>query len=141
KASIKIGAFAPESGQYASAGIDIIRAVKLAVANANKHGGVMGDTITLDAQDSPCNPQVAVQAAQKLVTDGVVGVVGPYCSGDAIPASTIYHRANLAMITPASTNPKLTEQGFNDIFRTVGRDDEQGLFAARVIAKTLHAKK
>src|SRR5581483_4651207 len=96
---------------------------------------------TLDAQDSPCNPQVAVQAAQKLVTDGVVGVIGPYCSGDAIPASTIYHRAGIPMITPAATNPTLTEQGFNDIFRTIGRDDEQGAFAAGIIANKLHATK
>ena len=140
-AAIKLGAYAPLTGDYASAGIDIVRAVRLAVANANKAHGVLGRQITLDAQDSPCNPQVAVQAAQKLVTDGVVGVVGPYCSGDAIPASVIYHRANIPMITPASTNPKLTEQGFNDIFRTIGRDDEQGLFAARIIAKSLGAKK
>ena len=67
-----------------------------------------------------------MQAAQKLVIDGAVGVVGGYCSGAAIPASTIYHRAGLAMITPAATNPKLTAQGFNDLFRTIGRDDEQG---------------
>ncbi len=139
--SVKLGAFAPETGDYASAGIDIIRAVKIAATNVNKHGGAMGRKISIDAQDSPCNPQVAVQAAQKLVTDGVAGVVGPYCSGDAIPASVIYHRANIPVITPASTNPKLTEQGYNNVFRTIGRDDEQGEFAAKIIATKLHATK
>lgn len=136
--TILIGAYAPLSGPYASAGIDIINAVKLAASDANKAGGVMGMKISVDAQDSPCNPQVAVQAAQKLVTDNVVAVVGPYCSSDAIPASTIFHRAGLAMVTPASTNPKLTEQGFTDIFRTIGRDDEEGGFTASVIVKKLH---
>src|ERR687884_836012 len=136
--TIKLGFYAPLSGPNAAAGIDMLNAAKLAVANANRAGGVLGRHITLDAQDSPCSPQVAVQAAQKLVADGVVAVVGPYCSGDAIPASTIYYRAGIAMVTPAATNPKLTEQGFDDIFRTIGRDDEQGLFAAGVMHK-LHA--
>src|ERR687885_2043992 len=137
--AIKLGFYAPLSGPNAAAGIDMLNAAKLAIANANTAGGVLGRRITLDAQDSPCNPQVAVQTAQKLVTDGVVAVVGPYCSGDAIPASTIYHRAGIAMITPGATNPKLTEQGFDDIFRTIGRDDQQGMFAAGVIVQKLHA--
>ena len=137
--TIKLGFYAPLSGSNAAAGIDMLNAAKLAVAGANNAGGVLGRHITLDAQDSPCNPQVAVQAAQRLVADGVVAVVGPYCSGDAIPASTIYHRAGIAMVTPAATNPKLTEQGFDDIFRTIGRDDEQGLFAAGLMVRKLHA--
>jgi len=139
--TLTIGAFAPESGAYAAAGIDIIDSVRLAVQNLNKTGNVLGMKLTVDAQDSPCNPQVAVQAAQKLVNDGVVGVVGPYCSGDAIPASTIYHRAGIPMITPGSSNPKLTEQGFDNIFRTIGRDDEQGAYAARIMVRRFHAKR
>jgi ABC-type branched-subunit amino acid transport system substrate-binding protein len=118
----------------------MINAVKLAAKTLSKKG-VMGRKVSVDAQDSPCNPQVAVQAASKLVTDGVVGVVGPYCSSDAIPASTVYHRANIPMINSASTNPTLTEQGFNNVFRTIGRDDEQGAFAAKIIATKLHATK
>jgi len=139
--AIKIGAYAPLTGDYASAGVDMIRAVRMAVAKANKSGGLMGRTITVDAQDSPCNPQVAVQSAQKLVSDGVAGVVGPYCSGDALPTSVIFHRANLPLVDPAATNPKITEQGFNNIFRTIGRDDEQGRFAAGIFANKLHAKR
>jgi ABC-type branched-subunit amino acid transport system substrate-binding protein len=137
--TIKIGAYAPLSGPYASAGIDMVRAVKLAAANMNKQGGLLGKKLTVDAQDSPCNPQVAVQAAQKLVTDGVVGVVGPYCSSDALPTSTIFHRAGIPMMDPAATNPQITNQGFNNIFRTIGRDDQQGAFAAKVMVKKLHA--
>jgi ABC-type branched-subunit amino acid transport system substrate-binding protein len=119
----------------------MVDAVKLAVANANKHGGVLGKKVTVDAQDSPCNPQVAVAAAQKLITDGVVGVVGPYCSGDAIPTSVIFYRKHIPVLDPAATNPKLTEQGFDNIFRTIGRDDEQGAFAAKIMVTKLHAKR
>jgi len=138
--TIKLGYFGPLTGSNAVEGIDMENAAKLAIDNWNKKGGVLGDQITLDAQDSPCVAAVAVQAAQKLVTDGVVGVVGPYCSSDAIPASVIYHRAGIPFITGASTNPKLTEQGFDDVFRTVGRDDEQGVFAASIMAGW-HAKR
>jgi branched-chain amino acid transport system substrate-binding protein len=136
--AIKLGFFAQLSGQYAAAGIDMLNAARLAVDSANEAGGVLGRHITLDPQDSGCKALVAVQAAQKLVADGAVAVVGPYCSTDAIPASTIYHRAGIVMVTPAATNPKLTQQGFDDIFRTIGRDDEQGVFAAGVMVRKLH---
>lgn len=133
--TLLLGAYAPLSGPYASAGVDIINAVKLAASDAGK---VLGMKVSVDAQDAACSAQVAVQAAEKLVSDNVVAVVGPYCSSAAIPASTIFHRAGLAMVTPASTNPTLTEQGFDDIFRTIGRDDEEGGFAAGVMVKKLH---
>jgi branched-chain amino acid transport system substrate-binding protein len=137
--TISIGFFGPLSGPYAAAGQDMLNAAKLAVDKANKAGGVMGEQVQIDAQDDQCTAQVGVQAAQKLVTDGIVGAVGGYCSGATIPASTVYHRAGVPMITSAATNPTLTSQGFGDIFRTIGRDDEQGLFAAISINK-LHAK-
>lgn len=139
--SIKLGFFGPLSGGSADAGKDMLNAMKLAVDITNKAGGVLGDQITVDAQDSPCDAQVAVSAAQKLVTDGVVAVIGPYCSGDAIPASTIYARANLPFVDPAATNPKLTQHGYHNIFRTIGRDDQQGTFAAIVMEKKFHAKR
>lgn len=99
----------------------------------------MGKQIVLDAQDDGCNPQTAVQAAHKLVSDGVVAAVGPYCSGSAFPASAIFHRAGIADVDAAATNPGLTAQGFNDFFRVCGRDDEQGAFAAGIMVKKLHA--
>ena len=133
--SIKIGFFGPLTGSIAVAGVDMLRAMRIAVGNWNKKGGVLGEQISIDAQDSPCNPQVAVQAAQKIVSNGDIAVVGPYCSSDAIPASVIYHRANIPFLVPASTNPKLTALGYHNIFRTIGRDDRQGTVAAQFIAK------
>ena len=87
--TIKFGYFGPLTGSTAVEGIDMENATKLAINAWNKKGGVLGKKIVLDAQDSPCVAAVAVQAAHKLVTDGVVAVVGPYCSSDAIPASVI----------------------------------------------------
>jgi ABC-type branched-subunit amino acid transport system substrate-binding protein len=137
--TIKLGFFGPLSAGSAAAGQDMLNAMKLAVNAANKAGGVLGEQITIDAQDDQCTAQLSVTAAQKLVTDGVIGVVGGYCSGATIPASTIYHRAGIPIITPAATNPRLTAQGFNDVFRTIGRDDFQGVFAAKLF-NSLHAK-
>ncbi len=139
--TITLGFFGPLSGGSADAGKDMLNAMKLAVDITNKAGGVLGEQLAVDPQDSPCDAQVAVSAAQKLVTDGVVAVIGPYCSGDAIPASAIYARANLPFVDPDATNPKLTQHGYHNIFRTIGRDDQQGTFAAIVMTKKFHAKR
>lgn len=138
---IKIGVPVPLSGPYASAGTDIVDGAKLAAANINAKGGVLGQKIVIVPADDACDPQTGVQAAQKLVAQGVVGIAGGYCSSAAIPESGVFHQTNLPFVADASTNPTLTEQGFNDVFRTIGRDDEQGPFAANFIANFLHAKR
>ena len=79
-------------------------------------------------------PFQAVAAAQKLVNDGVVFVVGHYCSGASIAASKVYETAGILQISPASTNPLLTEQGRPNVFRVIGRDDIQGQVAGRYLA-------
>ncbi len=139
---IAIGVPVPLSGPYASAGQDIVNGAKLAAAKINKAGGVLGRKIEIVPADDQCDPQVGAQAAQKLVSQNVVGIAGGYCSGASLPESTVFHsQGDLPFVMDASTNPQLTEQGFNDIFRTIGRDDEQGPFAANFIANYLHAKK
>jgi len=74
-----------------------------------------------------------VAAAQKLIGDTVVFVVGHYCSGSSIPASKLYEAAVVLQISPASTNPLLTEQGRDNVFRVIGRDDAQGIVAATTL--------
>ncbi len=142
KSPIKIGVTVPLSGSYASAGIDILNGAKLAVAKINGQGGVLGHPIQLISADDACDAQTAAQAAQNLVAQGVVAVAGGYCSSASLPESKVFHaQGDLPFVLDASTNPQLTEQGYNDIFRTIGRDDEQGPFAANFIANFLHAKK
>ncbi len=138
--TIKIGVLGPLSGAYASAGTDIVDAAKLAAKNINSKGGVLGSKIQIVAEDDACDAQTGVQAAQRLVTEGVVAVDGGYCSSAALPESSVFHRRNIPFVLDASTNPQLTEQGFRDVFRVIGRDDEQGPFAAKFISGYLHAK-
>ncbi|HET6184432.1 MAG TPA: branched-chain amino acid ABC transporter substrate-binding protein [Acetobacteraceae bacterium] len=139
--TIKIGVPVPLSGSYANAGQDILNGAKLAADDINAKGGVLGKKIEIVGEDDACDAQTAVQAAQKLIDAGVVAVAGGYCSSAALPEATPFHRAGLAYVLDASTNPKLTQLGFNDIFRTIGRDDQQGPFAANFMANALHARR
>ena len=102
---------------------------------------MLGKQIELVPEDDACDAQTAVQAAQKLVDAGVVAVAGGYCSSAALPELTTFHRAGIAYVLDASTNPKLTEMGYDNVFRTIGRDDEQGPFAASFMKNSLHAKR
>ncbi|HUC18993.1 MAG TPA: branched-chain amino acid ABC transporter substrate-binding protein [Acetobacteraceae bacterium] len=138
---IKIGVPGPLSGPYANAGIDIVNAAKLAADQINAKGGILGRQIAIVAEDDACDAQTAVQAAQKMIDSGVVAVAGGYCSGAALPELSTLHRSNIPYVLDASTNPQLTELGYKDVFRTIGRDDEQGPFAASFIANVLHAKR
>ncbi|HTU53285.1 MAG TPA: branched-chain amino acid ABC transporter substrate-binding protein, partial [Acetobacteraceae bacterium] len=138
---IKVGVPGPLSGPYANAGIDIVNAAKLAADQINAKGGVLGRPLEIVPEDDACDPTTAVQAAQKMIDSGVVAVAGGYCSGAALPELSTLHRQDIPYILDASTNPRLTEMGYNDVFRTIGRDDEQGPFAASFIANALHAKR
>lgn len=139
--TIKIGVPVPLSGSYANAGTDILDGAKLAVAKINEAGGVLGKMIELAPEDDACDAQTAVQAAQKLVDADVAAVAGGYCSSAALPELSTFHRAGLPYVMDASTNPRLTEMGYDDVFRTIGRDDEQGPFAANFMKNFLHAKR
>jgi branched-chain amino acid transport system substrate-binding protein len=99
----------------------------LAVADLNASGGVLGQQVELITADDFCDPEQAVAAARKLVSDGVIFVVGHFCSGASIPASEIYEAAGVLQISPASTNPMLTDLGRANVFRVVHRDDSVGL--------------
>src|SRR5260370_20427081 len=140
-ATIKIGVPVPLSGSSANAGTDIVNGAKLAATKINAAGGVLGKQIEIMPEDDACDAQTAVQAAQKLVDAGVVAVAGGYCSSAALPELTTFHRAGIPYVLDASTNPKLTEMGYDNVFRTIGRDDEQGPFAASFIKNSLHAKR
>lgn len=139
--TIKIGVPVPLSGSSANAGTDILNGAKLAAAKVNATGGVLGMQIELVPEDDACDAQTAVQAAQKLVDAGVVAVAGGYCSSAALPELTTFHRAGIPYVLDASTNPKLTEMGYDNVFRTIGRDDEQGPFAASFMKNSLHVKR
>jgi branched-chain amino acid transport system substrate-binding protein len=132
------------TGDLAPFGKELKSGAQQAVDDLNDDGGVLGKQVRLVVGDDQCDPPRAVRVASDLVEDGVVFVAGHFCSGSSIPASAIYAEEGIVQITPASTNPRLTEdaaaRGINTLFRTVGRDDRQGTFAGAWLANTYAGK-
>ena len=134
---VKIGHVAPLTGSIAHLGKDNENGARLAVEEANAAGIKLGGKavkFVLLAEDDQADPKTGTTVAQKLVDEKVNGVVGHLNSGVTIPASAIYHQAGIPMITGSATNPQLTEQGFDNVFRIVGRDDQQGPAIASYLA-------
>ena len=140
--TIKIGVAGPMTGDQAKMGNDLKNGVELAVSEWNEKGGILGKKIELFVEDDQHDPKLAVTVANKLSNSGAAGVIGHWNSSASIPASEVYKdRGNIPMITPASTNPQLTERGYENVFRVCGRDDQQGMIAAEFVAKSLKIKK
>jgi branched-chain amino acid transport system substrate-binding protein len=140
---IKIGHVGPLTGGIAHLGKDNENGARLAIEEANaakiKIDGKDAKFV-LVAEDDQADPKVGTTVAQKLVDAKVAGVVGHLNSGTTIPASAIYNQAGIPVITGSATNPKLTEQGFKVVFRTVGRDDQQGPAIASYLAESKKPK-
>ena len=143
-ADVTIAVAGPMTGDLASFGEQLRRGAEMAVADINAAGGVNGEQIKLEIGDDQCDPKQAVQVANDLVKKGVAFVAGHFCSGSSIPASDIYAEEGILQMTPASTNPKFTEdpaaKGIKTIFRSCVRDDMQGSFAGPWLAKTYAGK-
>jgi len=132
----KIAVAGPVTGQYASFGTQMTNGAELAVADINAAGGVLGKTLDLEVGDDACDPKQAVAIANQMAGDDVALVAGHFCSGSSIPASNVYSESNLVMISPASTNPALTDQRAGpNIYRVCGRDDKQGIVAGAYLAE------
>lgn len=139
---IKIGIAGPHTGPNAAFGEQLWKGAERAAADINKAGGINGKKLVLVKADDACEPKQAVAVANRLVDkDKVSAVVGHFCSSSTIPASEIYDEADVLMMTPASTNPMVTERKMPTIMRTCGRDDQQGVVAAEFIVNSLKAKK
>lgn len=141
RADVVVATAGPMSGQYSWFGEQMQRGAEFAVADLNAAGGVLGETVQLIVGDDACDDRQAVAVANKLVSDGVAFVAGHWCSSSSIPASKVYEKAGVLMITPASTNPKLTDEGGSNVFRVSGRDDEQGIVAGKYLAERWGDKK
>ncbi len=142
---IPIGVAGPMTGQLAAFGEQLKRGGEMAVADINAKGGVMGKKLALKIGDDACDPKQAVAVANQLAKDKVVFVAGHFCSSSSIPASAVYAEEGILQITPASTNPALTEdaakKGWKNVFRTCGRDDVQGAVAGAYLAEKFKGKK
>ncbi len=144
-AQIKIGAAGPMTGANATFGTQLKRGAEMALGDINAAGGVNGQKLQLVIGDDACDPKQATAVANRMVTDKVAFVAGHFCSSSSIPASKIYKDGKVLQITPASTNPALTEQaaaeGNKTVFRTCGRDDVQGVTVGSYLLKYHKDKK
>ncbi len=141
RADILIASIGPMTGPYASIGEQMRRGAEMAVADLNAKGGLLGQRVTLRVVDDICDADRAVAAAVKAAADGVVFVAGHFCSGASIPASKVYQQNGIVQISPGSTNPKLTDEGGDNVFRVCGSDDEQGVVAGAFLAENYGARK
>ncbi|WP_101049087.1 branched-chain amino acid ABC transporter substrate-binding protein [Macromonas nakdongensis] len=140
---VKIGHVGATSGAVAHLGKDNENGARMAIDELNAAGITFGTqkvTFELLAEDDAADPKQGTAAAQKLTDAQVHGVVGHLTSGTTLPASQIYNSAGIPQITPSSTNPKLTRQGYAGAFRLVADDVQQGSAMGRYTAETLQAK-
>jgi len=138
---IRLGIAGPHTGAYAAFGEQLWRGSEQAAEDINRAGGINGKKIVLVKADDACEPKQAVSIANRLVDrDEVAAVVGHFCSSSTMPASKIYDDAGILMMTPASTNPMITDRNMPSIMRNCGRDDQQGIVAAEFVVKKLGAK-
>ncbi len=124
-ADIKIGLSAPLTGSYASEGQEAKQVVDLLAAEVNAKGGVLGQKVVVITEDDGGDARTAGLAAQKLVSQGVVAVIGTYGSSVTEPTESIFNDAGIPQIAYGSTAIRLTGHGYKMFFRTCPRDDEQ----------------
>src|SRR4029079_1638664 len=122
-ADIQVATVGPITGQYASFGEQMKRGAEMAFKDISAAGGVLGEQLVLSVGDDACDPKQAVAVANQMVSKGVKFVDGHFCSGSSIPASKVYEEEGVLQITPASTNPKFTDEGGWNVARVCGRDD------------------
>jgi branched-chain amino acid transport system substrate-binding protein len=142
--NVKIGHAGPLTKKTPHLGKDNENGVALAIAQTNAQKiKIDGKTLVLEmvSKDDEGDPKVGTTVAQQLVDSKVVAVIGHLNSGVTIPASEMYNKAGIPVISGSATNPTITERGLKTVFRTVGRDDQQGPALATYIASELKGKR
>lgn len=140
--TIKFAIAGPYTGALTQYGEMVRQGVDTAVEQINAEGGVLGKQIEIVQVDDACEPKQGPVVANRIVNDEIGYVIGHVCSGATIAATEIYDDEGIIMITPSATAPAVTEgKGYETIFRTIGRDDQQGPAAAKMIAEQVKPKK
>ena len=140
-AQLKIGVAGPLTGPNAAFGAQLKNGAEQAAADLNDKGGINGQKIELVFGDDASDPKQGVSVANKMAGDGVKFVIGHFNSGVTMPASEVYQENGIYMITPSATNPRITERNLWNVFRTCGRDDQQGEVAGKYILSKFKGKK
>lgn len=140
---VRIGHAGPLTGNIAHLGKDTENGVRMAIDEANAKGITIGGKkakFVMVSEDDAAEPRQATLVAQKLVDGKIQGLIGHVNSGTTIPASKIYHDAGVPQISPSATNPKYTQQGYQNAFRVVANDAQLGSVMGRYAAQTLKLK-
>jgi branched-chain amino acid transport system substrate-binding protein len=137
-ATVRLGLVVPMVSEAGPVAQSMHRAAELALADL---GPVLGRPVVLSVKDDPFDPKQAAVTAERLVQEGVWGVIGHFYSSSSVPASAIYHQAGVPMVTATATHPRLTAQEFGNVFRVAGRDDQQAVTAAEWIVARAKARR
>jgi len=138
---IKIATQSPLSGPQAALGEQIKLGAELAIEDAKARFRALGFDLQLVPYDDQANPDVGVANANRIINDpDILGVVGHLNSGVAIPASEVYVRVGLVMVSPANTAPRVTDRRLPNVNRICGRDDVQGPVGAEYAVNNLKVK-
>lgn len=140
--TIKIGVPGAHSGDLASYGLPSLNAARLVVEEYNAKGGLLGKQVEVIAQDDQCKPEMATNAATKLISEKVSVVMGHICSGATKASLPIYKDAKIVSMSPSATTPQLTLSGENPyFFRTIANDIDQAQLSSKFVAESLKLKK
>jgi len=135
---VRLGLVVPTSGDTGPVAQSMRRAADMAVGEWSPR---LGRRIELTVKEDAFDPRQAVVTAERFVQEGVWGVVGHFYSSSSIPASAVYHEAGVPQVTPTATHPRVTAQGFDNVFRVSGRDDQQALVAADFVVLRVKARR
>ncbi|GAB6126318.1 branched-chain amino acid ABC transporter substrate-binding protein [Humidesulfovibrio idahonensis] len=140
--TLVLGVAGAHSGDLASYGLPTLNAAKLVAKELNAKGGVNGMQVEVMPMDDQCKPELATNAATKLVSEKVSIVLGHICSGATKAALPIYKDAKVVVMTPSATSTELTQSGnYPNFFRTISYDLIQGKAAAEFAVSELKVKK
>ena len=139
---IKIATQSPLSGGQTAFGEQLKLGAQYAIEEAQAKFKALGFDLQLAAYDDQANPDTGVSNANRIINDpDILGIVGHFNSGVMIPSSEVYKTVNLVVVSPANTNPKVTDRLLPNVNRICGRDDVQGPAGADFAVNTLKAKK
>jgi branched-chain amino acid transport system substrate-binding protein len=133
---VRIGALYPLTGRSSPSGTGMAAAAKLAVAEANAEGGVLGRKIQLEISDDACDPGSAVTGANTLVGKRIAASVGGYCSSATVPTLKIFHTAGVPMIIPSANSTDLLAPAYKDVFLLSGTTTDEARFALQAIQRS-----
>jgi branched-chain amino acid transport system substrate-binding protein len=138
---ILIGFSAPLTGDAAGSGQESLNGAKLAVAELNAKGGILGRPVQLVEGDDRCDPKDSAIIAQKFVASGVVAAASHYCSGAALAAIPIFREAGMLYVDWGAVSAKIPASGYDRLFITIYNGAQPGVYAADIAVTKLGLKK